>query len=70
MKSSLRKLRPILHEDILRVGGRLVHSQLDFDSKHRILLPKKYHFVNLLIDYYHRSNLHTGPNLVLSLLRQ
>ncbi|KAJ8941850.1 hypothetical protein NQ314_010265 [Rhamnusium bicolor] len=65
----IRKLRPFLKDGVLRVGGRLRNSQLDFNQQHPILLPKTDHFVNILIDHYHRRNLHTGPTLVLALLR-
>nr|XP_037874350.1 uncharacterized protein LOC119630103 [Bombyx mori] len=67
---SLLPLSPFLKNDILRVGGRLKNSSLEFDSKHPILLPKKDHIVNLIIDYHHHKYLHAGPNLLLSLLRQ
>lgn len=68
--SSIRKLNPFIENELLRVGGRLAHSELEYEKKHPILLPKKNHIVNLLIDHCHRSNFHTGPNLVLSILRQ
>ncbi|KAJ8915288.1 hypothetical protein NQ315_014796 [Exocentrus adspersus] len=67
--SSLKHLRPFLKDDIIRVGGRLCNSNLNFDTQHPVLLPKRDPLVDLLIDHYHSSNLHTGPNLVLSLLR-
>lgn len=67
--STLRHLRPFLKDDIIRVGGRLVNSQLDFNAQHPILLPKRDRLTDLLIDHYHQTNFHTGPNLVLSLLR-
>ncbi|KAJ8955929.1 hypothetical protein NQ317_001799 [Molorchus minor] len=68
--TSLRPLRPFMHKGILRVGGRLVNSKFEPDAQHPILLPKRDPFVDLLIDYFHTTNLHTGPHLVLSLLRQ
>ncbi|XP_008482926.1 uncharacterized protein LOC103519612 [Diaphorina citri] len=64
------KLNPFLHNGIIRVGGRLNNSQLGYEQCHPILLPKNNQVVNLLIDHYHRVNLHTGPYLLLSLLRQ
>lgn len=33
-------------------------------------MPKKDSVVNLIIDHYHKTNFHPGPNLLLSLLRQ
>lgn len=70
VSKSLLPLSPFLDNNILRVGGRLEKSSLEFDSKHPILLPKKDHIVNLIIDYYHRKYLHAGPQLLLSMLRQ
>lgn len=67
---SLQKLRPVLVDGVLRVGGRLGRADLTFDHKHPILLPRKDHVVNLIIDDTHRKNCHTGPHLLLSILRQ
>lgn len=54
----------------MRVRGRLINSDTDFDSCHQIVLPKRDHFVDSLIDYYHQNNSHAGPHLLLSILRQ
>ncbi|KAI5644919.1 putative peptidase (DUF1758) domain-containing protein [Phthorimaea operculella] len=68
---TILKLKPFIDEKsgLLRAYGRLSHSQLNFEIKHPILLPKD-RIVSLLIDYHHRINLHTGPALLLALLRQ
>lgn len=66
----LQRLTPFLDQGIMRVGGRLRNSDEDFDSCHPIVLPKRDTFVDLLIDYYHQSNCHAGPHLLLSILRQ
>lgn len=58
------------NEGLLRVGGRLGRAPLDYDQQHPYLLPKNDHLVNCLIDYFHNKNLHTGPHLLISLLRQ
>lgn len=68
--TSLRKLSPFILDNILRVGGRLKNSALDFSHKHPILLPKKEHIVDLIIDFYHKENCHAGPQLLLSIIRQ
>ena len=40
----LWRLSPFLHSDgILRVGGSLEMSNLPYDAKHRVILPKKHH---------------------------
>ena len=41
--SALRKLRPVLIGSVLRVGGRLQNSDLPFDERHPILLPRRHH---------------------------
>ncbi|XP_026467856.1 uncharacterized protein LOC113371444 [Ctenocephalides felis] len=65
-----RTLRLFLHDGFLRVGGRLTHANLNFDHKFPLLLPKKDHVINLIIDYYHEKHLHAGPHLLTSILRQ
>lgn len=68
---NLKSLCPFIDEHgILRIEGRLRHSSLPFEAKHPALLPGKSTFIELLIDYYHRINCHTGPNLLIAILRQ
>lgn len=54
---------------LLREGGRLVNSNLDFERKHAIILPSKYIFVQLLINHYHQKFLHAGPLFILNQIR-
>lgn len=67
---ALRKLRPFLDNNLIRVGGRLKNSDLSYNSQHPILLPSKEHVTTILIDYHHKKYLHAGPQLLMSLLRQ
>lgn len=64
------RLQPFMHQGLLRVGGRLVNSSLNYSAKHPFVLPHAHHFTNLLIDYYHKKYLHAGPNALISLLRE
>ncbi|XP_055527713.1 uncharacterized protein LOC129720280 [Wyeomyia smithii] len=66
----LNNLKPFLHNDLLRVGGRLSHSDLPFEVKHQLILPDKSPIVRGLIADIHRENLHTGCSSVQYLLRQ
>lgn len=66
---NLRKLDPFIEGGLVRVGGRLVHSNLEYEQKHPLLLPQKDHVVSLLVKHYHEHNLHTGSGLLFSLLR-
>ena len=65
----LIKLFPFLSDGILRVGGRLSNSTLDYSSKHPILLPRQGRVTELLIDFYHRDNCHAGPQLLTAILK-
>lgn len=69
-RSFLRLNAFVDNQGVLRVGGRLTNASIAYDSQHPILLPRRDHIVNLIIDYYHRKYLHTGPQLLMSLLRQ
>ncbi|XP_054259448.1 uncharacterized protein LOC128984179 [Macrosteles quadrilineatus] len=65
----LQRLSPFIDSfGLLRVGGRLSQTSLPEDARHPIILPKKHHVVNLLIDHYHIYNLHSGPQLTQALL--
>lgn len=67
----LQKLKPFLDDSgLLRVGGRINRANMPYDAKHQILLPKKHHFTNLLIDFYHRTHLHVGPQTLQFALAQ
>uniref|UniRef100_V5GH76 Integrase catalytic domain-containing protein n=1 Tax=Anoplophora glabripennis TaxID=217634 RepID=V5GH76_ANOGL len=67
---SLQYLHPFIENDCIKVGGRLENAQISYQKKHPLLLPKTDHLVNILIDHFHRLYLHTGPHLLLSLIRQ
>jgi len=52
--SQLLSLSPFLDDQgIIRVGGRLRHSALDYNEKHPILLPPKFSFTQLVIAHEH-----------------
>ena len=68
-ESVIIKLHPFINSDLLRVGGRLKHSLLDYSEKYPLILPAKGHLTYLLIlDMHHRS-LHGETQLVLCNLR-
>ncbi|XP_058817840.1 uncharacterized protein LOC131681145 [Topomyia yanbarensis] len=66
----LYNLNPVIDEEMLRVGGRLRHSQLPFSSKHQWILPNRNNVVDSLINAFHRENLHIGPTALLATLRR
>jgi len=70
-KSHLQPLQPFLDkEGYLRVGGRLQHSHLPYDSKHQLILPPVHHITELIIINEHLRLLHAGPQLLSASLRQ
>ena len=68
--SSLRSLDPILVNSVLRVSGRLSLASTAFEAKHQIILPKKDHVTNLVVEYYHQISGHSGREYVISLARE
>ncbi|KAJ8018051.1 hypothetical protein HOLleu_44175 [Holothuria leucospilota] len=67
--SSIAKLTPFLgKDDVLRVKGRLQLSDLSYDEKHPVILPKGY-FSWLLIRSYHLKLKHAGVESLVSNLR-
>ncbi|XP_066595459.1 uncharacterized protein [Prorops nasuta] len=69
--SVIYKLRPFLDDQgVIRVGGRLTHSALQYPAKHPPILPKSSNLSQLYIRYTHRVALHAGPTLTLGTLLQ
>ncbi|XP_041633560.1 uncharacterized protein [Drosophila kikkawai] len=70
-RSELLSLNPFIDAGgLMRVGGRLQNSQLDFDAKHPMILPKSHHITSAIIDHFHRKFLHAGAQSLLAALRQ
>ncbi|XP_075148904.1 uncharacterized protein LOC142222573 [Haematobia irritans] len=69
--SKLFSLAPILDSfGLIRVGGRLENSFLDFDARHPIILPKNHPITKSMILYFHEKCLHAGPQCLLAAIRQ
>ena len=67
--SKLSKLDPFIDDDgILRIKGRLQFSDLSYESKHPVILPKC-HFSKLLVQFQHKFLKHAGVNSIISSLR-
>ena len=66
----IASLNPFLDtEGLLRVGGRLQHSQLPYETKHPIILPYHCHLTTLIILDAHSNTLHGGNQLTLTYTR-
>lgn len=53
---------------IIRVGGRLRHSTLDYDVKHSMLLAKSSHLAMMICRRWHNFTCHAGTWVVSSLI--
>lgn len=70
-KSKLASLHPFLNiNGVLRVDGRLQHSNLSYSSKHQIILPPNHPFTTLLVRTKHIQLLHANFTLLSSTLLQ
>ena len=70
-RSRLLALTPYLDADgLLRVGGRLEHADLPFESRHQIILPPGHDVTRLIVDDRHRKLSHCGVDHLLSALRE
>ena len=69
--SSLRRLDPVIMNGILCVGGRLKHAPHEYEHmKHPVILPKRHHVSNLIIQHFHQVSGHSGQEYVLSIIRE
>lgn len=53
-------------DGLIRVGGRLKHSALPFDTRHPILLPSSHDLVRLIIQHEHIRNKHAGTQATMA----
>ncbi|GFV36985.1 integrase catalytic domain-containing protein [Trichonephila clavipes] len=69
--SRVKTLNPFIDsEGILRVGGRLRNSDINYNQKFPILLPSKHKLTYLIVEHFHKKFLHSGPQSLLYQIRQ
>ncbi|XP_044778690.1 uncharacterized protein LOC123327154 [Drosophila simulans] len=69
-KSHLIRFSPFLDDyGVMRVGGRIEQSTLNYNAKHPILIPKDTPLAGL-VRHFHVSYLHTGVDATFTNLRQ
>lgn len=66
---SLKSVNPILNDNLLSVGGRLQNSNLYYNEKHPIILPKGHQITKIIIHQMHLRTLHSGIQLVIASIR-
>ena len=70
LTGQLARLKPFEDKGILRVGGRLKHSELQYNAKYPMILPRKHQVTRLIVLYHHHVNGHVGNYQVLAEIRQ
>lgn len=69
INSNLRNLSPFIDSNnVLRMAGRLQNSDLPYNKKHPVILPKNCNITDLIIRNEHLSLLHAGPKMTLASL--
>lgn len=69
--SKLRHLNPLLDaKGLLRVGGRLKFAELQYESKHPLVLSHQSKLTELIIVHEHVRHCHAGANATLAAIRQ
>ena len=69
-KHSLLRLKPIISAGLLRVGGRLRRSSMEFNAKHPIILPPDAHITRLIVENHHVRMGHSGMAHTWTSIRQ
>lgn len=65
----LARLAPFIDTaGVVRVGGRLLHSLLDYDCKRPVLLAKRSHYAMLLCRRWHLLLGHVDPRVLTELI--
>lgn len=70
-QTKLSSLSPFIDQDgIIRVGGRLANSMLNYNEKHPIIIPFDSHITELIIQDAHSTTLHSGNQATLAYTRR
>ena len=68
--SAAAQLKPFIEDGLLRLGGRLDRSSLNYDARHPYILPKNHPVSELIILHYHGLNGHVGSYHTLAKTRE
>ncbi|XP_011699835.1 PREDICTED: uncharacterized protein LOC105457083 [Wasmannia auropunctata] len=69
--SHIASLSPFIDkEGLIRVGGRLVNSDLNFDARHQILLPRNHILTQRILEHEHTRSAHAGVQATMAVVRQ
>lgn len=65
----LYQLDPVLHDGIIRVGGRLRRASLALDVRHPIVLPNSGNVTRLILSHCHEKTQHQGRGQTVNEIR-
>ena len=68
-KSKILSLNPVLHDGLLKVGGRLRHANIPESQRRPILLLNDHCLTKLILTDIHVSHLHAGVQLMQACVR-
>ncbi|XP_018406510.1 PREDICTED: uncharacterized protein LOC108782682 [Cyphomyrmex costatus] len=68
--SGILTLNPFLDDGLIKVGGRLRHSNLTQDARHPVLLPKNHELSRRIITQAHIRSLHADTQATMAAVRQ
>ena len=69
-KSNIFKLDSFLdNHEIIRLGGRISQSRMEYKLKHPVLLPKNGFIASVIIGFYHRRVGHGGRGMPINEIR-
>ena len=68
--SRIVKLRPMLDNGVMRVGGRISEAAIAFGAKFPMIMTPGHHVTQLFIAAFHQRLAHTGQNHILTSLRE
>ena len=68
--NSLLLFRPIIKNNLRKIGGRLSKSHLPYESKHQVLLNKDHPLSRILFQHYHEKVHHAGHEETLAESRE
>ncbi|CAM4510486.1 unnamed protein product [Leuciscus chuanchicus] len=63
LNSCLRRLNPMLQNDLICIGGRLKNADVEIKQKNPVILPKHNHVSLLFIRHHHTQVKHQGRHL-------
>ena len=69
--TGLAELCPFFNlHGVLREGGRLSKIDITYDRRHQIILPKRHHYTNLVLQRCHEDMDHAGAETTLGATRR